>query len=238
MTPFLKPMNWAVSAMQTTLVFDLDGTLVDTAPDLMAVLNRLLAQEGLAPLPTAAARHLVGAGAKALISRGFAEAGVDLAAARLERLFARFLTDYLDTIAVNSTPYPGVCAALGRLGAAGYRLAICTNKPEQHSEALISALNLRHHFAAIAGRDTFAFSKPDPRHLTETILKAHGDPARALMIGDSETDVATARRAALPVIGVTFGYTAIPMAELQPDRSIDHFDQLDAAIAAIFSGER
>ncbi len=219
--------------MRTTLVFDLDGTLAETAPDIMATLNHLLALEGLAPLPVSAARSLVGAGARALLERGFKAAGRPLGPERLETLFQTFLVHYLDHIADLSFLYPGVEKALDLLARDGFGLAICTNKPEAHSLALVERLGILDRFAAIAGRETFAFCKPDPRHLTETIRRAGGDAGRAIMIGDSRTDVDTARAAGIPVIGVTFGYTDIPMADLNPDRLIEHFDALPEAIRAI-----
>ncbi|WP_150286686.1 phosphoglycolate phosphatase [Rhabdaerophilum calidifontis] len=217
--------------MPATLVFDLDGTLAETAPDIMAALNHFLLREGLEPLPLAAARSLVGAGARALIERGFRAAGRPLATADLDRIFAALLDHYLENIAVRSHLFPGVEAALDTLAAAGHRFAICTNKPEPHARALVEALGILPRFAALAGRETFPFCKPDPRHLTETVRQAGGDPARAILIGDSRTDIDTARAAGLPVIGVTFGYSDVPMAELAPDRLIGHFDALPAAIA-------
>jgi phosphoglycolate phosphatase len=221
--------------MPATLVFDLDGTLAETAPDIMATLNHLLEGEGLAPLPLERARDLVGAGARVLLQRGFEAAGRPLAPDRLEMLFQAFLVHYRDNVAVRSHLFPGVEPALRILAAEGHTLAICTNKPEPHSRALIEALGVMPFFAAIAGRETFPFCKPDPRHLTETIRLAGGDPARSVMIGDSRTDVDTARAAGIPVIGVTFGYTDIPMADLAPDRVITHFDDLQAAVGALLA---
>lgn len=219
--------------MRGTLVFDLDGTLAETAPDIMATLNHLLVREGLDPLPVSAARNLVGAGARALLERGFKAAGQPLGPEKLDTLFEAFLIHYLDHIADLSFLYPGVEGALKALAGEGFGLAICTNKPEAHSLALVERLGILPMFAAIAGRETFAFCKPDPRHLTETIRRAGGDAGRAIMIGDSRTDVDTARAAGIPVIGVTFGYTDTPMTALNPDRVIEHFDELTGAIRAL-----
>lgn len=216
--------------MRATLVFDLDGTLAETAPDIMATLNHLLLQEGLAALPLSAARQLVGAGARALLERGFKVAGRPLGPYRLEELFQAFLAHYLDHIADLSFLFPGVESALTALAADGHGLAICTNKPEAHSLALVERLGILPMFRAVAGRETFPFCKPDPRHLTETIRLAGGDTSRAIMIGDSRTDVDTARAAGIPVIGVTFGYTDVPMADLKPDHIIEHFDALTDAV--------
>lgn len=221
--------------MRGTLVFDLDGTLADTAPDIMATLNHLLVREGLEPLPLSAARNLVGAGARALLERGFTTAGRPLSPQRLDELFQAFLGHYLDHIADLSFLFPGAEKVLRTLAAADYALAICTNKPEAHSRALIEQLGILPLFAFIAGRETFAFCKPDPRHLTETIRHGGGDVARAIMVGDSRTDVETARAAGVPVVGVTFGYTDTPMSALMPDRIIDHFDELENAVRGLLA---
>ncbi|MFY8115699.1 MAG: phosphoglycolate phosphatase [Rhabdaerophilum sp.] len=219
--------------MRGTVVFDLDGTLAETAPDIMATLNVLLEAEGLAALPVSAARNLVGAGARALIERGFRASGVPLPPERLDQLFQAFLAHYLDHVADESFLFPGVEAALTALAGKGHLLAVCTNKPERHSRALIEKLGVMDHFGAIAGRDTFAFCKPDPRHLTETIRLAGGDIGRAVMVGDSRTDIDTARAAGLPVVAVTFGYTDTPVDQLGPDAVIGHFDALPAEIARL-----
>lgn len=220
-------------AAPTTLVFDLDGTLADTAADLVATLNAILQREGLAPLPLAQARDMIGAGAKALIQRGFQAAGRPLGPERLDHLFDDFLEHYREHLVEQTVLYDGVEAALDRLEAEGFRFAVCTNKVEEHSVRLLEALGVSGRFAAICGRDSFAFFKPDPRHLTATVEKAGGDPARAIMVGDSRTDIDTARAAGLPVIAVTFGYTDAPVATMGPDRLIDHFDELYEAVKAV-----
>lgn len=216
-----------------TIVFDLDGTLAETAPDIIGTLNVILAQEGLAPLPVSKARELVGAGARALIERGFNVYGKPLGPERLEALFNMFLEIYAGRVADASHLYDGVLASLDALAGAGHKLGVCTNKPERHSLLLLDALGVRDRFAAISGRDTFPFFKPDARHLTLTIEAAGGDPRRAIMVGDSHTDIATARNAGLPVICVPFGYTDVPIETLKPDLVIGHFDQLEAAIATV-----
>lgn len=213
-----------------TVVFDLDGTLAETAGDLVGTLNVILAREGLAPLPLARARDMIGAGAKALIQRGFTAAGAPLLPERHERLFAEFLDHYGRHICDHSHLHPGVTAALDGLAARGFRLAVCTNKVEAHAVQLLAALGIAGRFAAICGRETFPYSKPDPRHLTLTIARAGGDPARAVMVGDSRADIAAARAAGVPVVAVTFGYTDAPVRELGPDRVIGHFDELCGAV--------
>lgn len=215
------------------LVFDLDGTLADTARDLIATLNVLLAREGLPLVAPSAARSLVGAGARALIERGFALNGAPLAAARIDPLVADFLAHYEAHIADESALFPGVRAALARFSQAGFRLAVCTNKPERLARVLLEKLDADDCFAAICGRGTFPMHKPDPRMLMLTIEAAAGDPRRALMVGDSKTDIDTAKAAGAPVVAVDFGYTETPVTELAPDRVISHFDDLWAAATTI-----
>jgi phosphoglycolate phosphatase len=218
-----------------TVVFDLDGTLVDTAPDLVVTLNTLFAREGLRPVPYAQARRLIGGGARAMIERGLRAEGRPVVAAEVDRLFVQFIDYYSEHIAEASRPFPGVEAALDALQAQGFVFAICTNKLEALSLLLLDSLGLAKRFAAICGQDTFAIQKPDPEIFRRTVLRAGGDPARAIMIGDSGTDVRTARAAGVPVIAVDFGYTERPVAEFGPDRVISHFDQLAAAIGAVMT---
>lgn len=215
---------------QPIVVFDLDGTLVDTAPDLIHTLNTILEAESIPALAFDTARPMIGAGVRPLLERALAERGRFPGEAAMDALFARYLQRYRDHIADHSRPYPGLERALDRLDAHGFTLAVCTNKYESLSLRLLDALGLRQRFAAICGQDTFAMKKPDPETLRLTIARAGGDAARAIMVGDSETDVNVARAAGIPVIGVDFGYTRIPMADLRPDRLIGHFDALPAAV--------
>jgi phosphoglycolate phosphatase len=202
---------------------------VDTAPDLMGALNTLLGEEGLPHLPLHMASFLVGRGAKIMIERGFAAAGEPLDEERATRLFARYITLYLGRIAQDSRPFEGMDQALDALEAEGAILAVCTNKRTDLSLALLNALGLTQRFAAIVGGDMAPKAKPDASHLLLTIELAGGDPARALMVGDSNNDVLAARNAGVPIILVSFGYTEIPVAELDRDILIDRFDQLQAA---------
>jgi phosphoglycolate phosphatase len=215
------------------LVFDLDGTLADTAADLTATLNVILAREGLPAVPLADARKLIGAGARTLIQRGFAAAGRDLAPERLQRLYGDFIARYDDHIADETRLFPGVEAALDRFEAAGFVFAVCTNKLENSSRLLLTALGLADRFRAICGQDTFKIAKPDRRIFDETVARAGGDPRHAIMIGDSATDIETARAAGAPVVAVDFGYTDQPIESFRPDRVISHFDELWQAVAAL-----
>ncbi len=218
---------------QPLLVFDLDGTLVDTARDLMGTLNELMRREGLATLPLSDVGTFVGAGAMAMIERGLRANGVEPEAAQTKRLFADFLDHYGANIARESRPYPGVLAALDRFEAAGWGFAVCTNKVEVLSRRLMDELGLAPRFRAICGGDTFPTRKPDPRHLIATIEQAGGTPARTVMVGDSRSDIDAAKGAGVPVVAVTFGYTDVPVRELGPDLVIDHFDDLWDAVARL-----
>ena len=213
------------------IVYDLDGTLADTAGDLMGALNFVLERDGLAPLPVENARSLLGAGGRALIERGFAASGHELSPQKLEVLFGDFLAHYNAHIAVHTRLYPGVLAALDAFAAAGWVQAICTNKIEASAKLLIRRLGVADRFAFICGQDTFGVGKPDPKPLIGTVVAAGGSKGRAIMVGDSATDIKTARAAGLPVIAVDFGYTDVPVTELGPDRVISHFDELEAACA-------
>ena len=218
------------------VVFDLDGTLVDTAPDLMDSLNHTLAAGGLTPTESAGFRSHLGRGGRAMIEQAFAAARKALAAAEHDRLYAVFLDHYGTHLPGRSRPYPGVVEALTRLEQAGWSFAICTNKTEEFSVRLIQALGMAHYFAAICGQDSFAFRKPDPRHLTETIRAAGGDPARALMVGDSRTDIDTAKAAGIPVVAVDFGYTDRHVREFEPSAVISHFDELSPTLVERLTG--
>jgi len=213
------------------IVFDLDGTLVDTAPDLIATLNLVLRSEGIPEVSLQEAVSLVGAGIRPLIERALVQQRRALDEATVDALFDLYLVHYEAHIADHSRPYPGLEPALDQLAGAGFRLAVCTNKFEALSVRLLDALGLTERFAAICGQDTFPVKKPHPEALLQTIARAGGDASRAIMVGDSETDVRTARAANVPVIGVDFGYTPIPMAELAPDRLIGHFDRLPQAVS-------
>ena len=216
-----------------TVVFDLDGTLVDTAPDLINALNRVLAREGLPAVPLAAARNMIGAGVRKLLERGLEAEGVEPAPADFTRMMDDFIAYYAEHIADDSRPFDGLEAALDDLAGHGYRFAVCTNKLEWLSKRLLERLNLSGRFAAICGADTFGITKPDPAIFRQTVARAGGEVSQAIMVGDAGPDVGVARRAGVPVIGVSFGYTEVPILDLKPDRVIDHMSELRAAIEAL-----
>ena len=216
-----------------TVVFDLDGTLVDTAPDLINALNYVLDREGLPPVPLHSARNMIGAGARRLIERGLELEGRAATTADITRLTADFIDYYAAHIADVSRPFEGLEGALDDLGARGYRFAVCTNKLEWLSKLLLDRLGLSSRFSAICGADTFGVAKPDPAILQQTIARAGGQLSAAIMVGDAGPDVGVARRAGIPVIGVEFGYTEVPIADLKPDRVIGHMNDLPAAVESL-----
>lgn len=213
-----------------TLVFDLDGTLVDTAPDLVDATNHALAVIDLAPVAESELRNWISFGARRMLVEALASHSHVKPEQEIDDLLATFLAYYEANIANRSRPYKGIVEALDALKDRGARLAVCTNKREALSLRLLDALSLSNRFAAIAGRDTFAVFKPHPDHLIGTIEMAFGNRSRAVMIGDSATDVATAKAAKIPVVAVSFGYTDVPARDLGADRVIDCHTQLVAAI--------
>jgi phosphoglycolate phosphatase len=217
-----------------TIVFDLDGTLVDTAPDLVDTLNVVFAGEGLPPVPFAVARNLIGGGARRMIERGLGAEGRSCSPSEIDRLFGQFIDHYAAHIADRSRPFPALEAALDSLAADGARFAVCTNKLESLSVKLLEALGLAWRFQAICGQDTFGVQKPDPEILRQTIGRAGGSPQAAVMVGDSANDIDTARATGVPVVAVDFGYTEIPVARLGPDRVISHFAELPEVVRGLF----
>jgi phosphoglycolate phosphatase len=216
-----------------TVVFDLDGTLVDTAPDLIGALNFVLDREGLPPVPLESARTMIGAGARALLERGLEVDGRHAGVEDINRLTDDFIEYYAAHIADASRPFDGLESALDNLAAKGYRFAVCTNKLEWLSKRLLDRLGLSGRFAAICGADTFGISKPDPAILRQTVARAGGQLSGAIMVGDAGPDIGVARRAGIPVIGVEFGYTEVPIADLKPDRLIGHMSELPAAVETL-----
>ncbi len=229
-----SPLN----LQDVVVAFDLDGTLVETAPDLLGVLNQMLAEDGLAPVDLTAARVLVGRGAGVMLERGFAASGVHLTEARRASLIDRFIVLYQGRIAQESRPYAGVEQALDRLIAQGARLVVCTNKRTSLSLQLLEELRLLSRFVAVIGADLAPVPKPDPSHVLQA-LEAAGDqpvpalPARAVMVGDSINDVASAKAAGVASIVVPFGYTEIPAHDLGADLLIDHYDKLVEAVETL-----
>jgi phosphoglycolate phosphatase len=216
-----------------TVVFDLDGTLVDSAPDLVAALNAVFRRSGLSAIEYDAARNMVGAGARAMIERGLAAQRRTLPASEIEQLREQYIEHYAAHIADHSRPFPNVEATLDELRLRGCRLAVCTNKLEWLSIKLLDALGLTSRFAAICGADTFGVSKPDPAILRGTVARVGSRIEEAIMVGDAITDIAVARAAGVPVIAVDFGYSETPVAALGPDRVVSSFAGMTEVIFAL-----
>jgi len=191
-----------------TLLLDLDGTLVDSVPDLAAALNRLMTARGLAPFSFAETARMVGDGVERLVQRAFAARGRSACPADL----AAYVADYGTNFAIATQLYPGVDATLRAMRQEGWRLAICTNKLEQLARALLDRLGLGDLFDAIGGGDSFPVRKPDPAHILATLIQAGGNPARAVMVGDHANDVLAAHGAGIPCIFADWGYGTQAMA--------------------------
>jgi phosphoglycolate phosphatase len=216
-----------------TIVFDLDGTLVDTAPDLIDSCNHALADIDAEPVGPESLRPWISFGARRMIVEGLKVRKVALSEPRVDDLLQLFLAYYEANIAIHSRPFPGTVAALDSLAAAGARLAVCTNKRQNLSLDLLEALRLKDRFAAIVGRDAVPFSKPDPRHLVAAISEAGGATHRAVMVGDSEVDIATAKAARVPIVAFSFGYSDGPLAPHAPEALLDRYDDLIPALGKL-----
>jgi phosphoglycolate phosphatase len=215
------------------LIFDLDGTLVDTAPDLLGALNAILVREGRRPVTRADLRHIVGHGAHTMVREALAITGGPVDAATSVRLVNDCVAYYRDHIADKSRPFPGVERTLAEFRAAGARLGILTNKPEELTEPLLAALDLRRYFTAVHGAGRFSYSKPDARVFHHVVEELGGPGAGAIMIGDSTTDYTTARAAGVPVILLTYGYTPDPVEALGADAITGDFTDLPRLVVRI-----
>jgi phosphoglycolate phosphatase len=215
------------------VILDLDGTLIDSAPDLHAAANRVLAAAGRAPLDLPMVTRFIGDGVRKLVERAFAATGPALTPAALDRATADFTARYEAAASVLTRPYPGVPETLARLRAAGMRLAVCTNKPAAAAGIVLRDLGLAPLLDAVSGGDSVANRKPHPDHVHDALARIGGTPAAAAMVGDSELDIAAGQAAGLATVAVTYGYARVPYPELGADRLIDRFDRLDAALAAL-----
>ncbi len=211
------------------VIFDLDGTLVDTAPDLLETLNVLMASLGRRKLELEEVRHAVGGGAKALIRNGAMLTGEALDEDEIERLFGQYLDHYSANIAVKTRPFPGAREVLDTLKAAGVKMAVCTNKLESLTREVLEALNLTAYFDVIIASDTLGTMKPDPAGVFEILRRCGASPEKTLYIGDSKTDLEAARGAGVAIVLVDFGYTLVPARQLGADAVIsDLREVLDA----------
>jgi phosphoglycolate phosphatase len=217
------------------VVFDLDGTLIDTAPDLVAALNVVLARIGVPSVPYAQARNMVGGGARKMIERGLTAEGRSVTGPELDRLVCGFIEHYAAHIADSSRPFPGLEATLARLAQDGYHLAVCTNKLEWLARKLLHALGLSQPFNVICGADTFNVQKPDPLFLARTISQAGAHADHAVMVGDSISDIVMAKTASIPVIAVDYGYSETPVADLGADLVISTLADLPLAVSKLLA---
>lgn len=213
---------------ETAIIFDLDGTLADTAPDLLASLNHAVQDHNFQTFTLNEIGHLVGQGSIAMIRRAFELHETPLSDELLSDLHKSFLIHYEHNIAVHSKLYPGVLKLLDQLQSDGHTLCVCTNKYEGMARKLLNKLNIIDRFASITGGDSFEFRKPDARHLGETLKLAKKE--RGIMVGDTITDANAAKNAAMPLILVDFGYSPEPVANFTPHAIISHFDQAYSAI--------
>lgn len=212
------------------VLFDLDGTLVDTAPDLTGALNHVLAQHDLAPFSVQKVRNTVGFGARITIERSFSHYGKTLSDDALDLAHAQFLAHYSENICKNSTLFPGVGTVLDDLKNNGILMSVCTNKTENLSLDLLEQIGVSHYFSSICGSDTVPNKKPHPDHIFSAINRAGGITEESIMIGDSLADIEAARAAGIPVIVMRYGYTATPSDELGADLVLDEFSQIPKAL--------
>jgi len=212
------------------VVFDLDGTLVHSAPDLLDSLNHSLTTGGYQPVALDDLNRLVGRGAQMLIERALAKQGVDPDVAPVPFLLKSFLDHYQANIPGKTRYFDGVDDVLDALLEAGFLLAVCTNKTEYLAKNLLDEIEPKRRFTTICGGDSFAWRKPDGRHILSTIEQAGGERTRAIMVGDSAADIEAAKSAGIPVIAVDFGYTDVPVTDLSPDAVVSHFSDIPAKI--------
>ncbi|MEO0623310.1 MAG: HAD-IA family hydrolase [Pseudomonadota bacterium] len=215
-------------------IFDLDGTLADTAGDLLAGANAALKPRGLPELCPARDRSFAGRGGRSMIRRSLTLAGRDPEGseevALTDAIYPELLIAYEERIADETTLFEGVLDCMAVLERNGWRLGVCTNKPERLAVLLLDRLGVRDRFGAILGADTLPVRKPDPEHFRETARRIEADPARSVMLGDTKTDLDTARAAGAPVVLTAFGFAAEPLEDLAPDHVIGHFDEAAAIL--------
>ena len=211
-------------------IFDLDGTLIHTAPDLVGSINHALEAHGQKPADYSELAPFAGMGGRGMLKQFCHLRGFELPEPEILQIITTFLAHYETEMPGKSTIYKGAIEFVISLREAGFKTAICTNKPQHLTEILLAKLGLARHFDAICGADYFTFRKPDPRHLVKTIELAGGNLARAIMFGDSQTDFDTANAAVIPVVGVTFGYSPEPVTNFKLTKVISHYSEIDVGI--------
>ncbi len=223
--------------LPAAVVFDLDGTLVDTGPDLTAALNHCLSLVGRPPVALRTVRDMIGLGARKLLDLGLSHTG-DSTPEQVEALYPAFIDYYAANVCLYSQTYPGVVAFLEKLKAANIVLGICTNKPVAMSVALIKTLQLDHYFDVNLGADSLAVRKPDPLHLLTTIDRLGVSADQTVMLGDSMVDVNTAKAAHVPIVAVSFGFSHIPATAFGAEAVIDHYNDALDAVTRVHSKRR
>lgn len=225
-----------MSNKPSAIIFDLDGTLVDSARDLSAALNHVLIQAGRPEIPLSRVRNMVGNGAKAMIVKGFSETGDLPDGQELEAILQDFLDYYAENVTRRTVIFPGALDVIKKLVDQGIPLGLCTNKALKLTEKLITEIGLSNYFTTIVGGDSFDYCKPDPRHITSTVERMNCPVNRAIMVGDSANDVLAAKAAGMPVICVSFGYSQTPIPDLEPDYILDHYDDFFNALTEVSKG--
>lgn len=218
-----------------TVVFDLDGTLADTSADLLAAANACFRAAGHGDVLGPGDALTAFQGGRAMLRLGSARLGLGWGEGEVDRAYPQLLAAYADGIATCTTLYPGVVAALQGLRAKGYATAICTNKPEGLARALVQKLGIAELFGALIGADTLPTRKPDPAPFHAAVRQAGGAPGRALLIGDTETDLRTARNAGVPVVLVAFGPEGPGVARLEPDGMLADYSALSALVGRLLA---
>jgi len=229
--------NLKVQNLNPIVIFDLDGTLAHTAPDLLDSLNHALRQFGYSPVSADDIDILVGQGAKAMIERALKAQNVKPSDKIIDDLLGHFLDFYHRTMPGKTRYFSGVDTVLDDLIACGFTLAVCTNKSQDSARHLLSFLEPKQRFTAICGGDSFEWRKPDPRHIIATIHQAGGDRNRAVMIGDSFADIDAAKGVPIPVIGVDFGYSDVPVDQLGADYVVSDFSAIGHLVKKLLKRE-
>ena len=214
----------------SAVLFDLDGTIADTALDLAATLNHLLTTSGRNEIHHDRVRNMVGEGARALIIKGFEYNNEELTDQEVEVLHDEYINYYRSHIADKTVLFPNVFITLETLVRQNIPLAICTNKSIELTHLLLKQLKIFDFFTAVTCGDSFAYKKPDPRHLITTCKLMKADPKQAVMVGDSINDIEAAKKANMLSVGVSFGYTLTPINELSPNIIINHFNEFFDAL--------
>lgn len=232
LAPCLHRAFSSSQAVPTTLVFDLDGTLAETAPDLHTAVNFMLHDAGHEPITHGQCRNFIGDGMLTLAERAFQATGSLPPPGEFAQRHAAFVSDYNTKCCVETHVYDGVHETLSTLRQLGYLLCVATNKPQIPADAIVDGLGLRRYFGegGVVGGDTLDVKKPNPKHLFEAVHRVNGDPARAIMVGDGHNDVRVAKAAGVPAIMLSYGYTRVPLKELGPEIIVDHFADVVGAV--------